>query len=241
MTGAGNSTWLIDGAVPTLIDAGIGTPAHVSAIRRALGARALVRVLVTHHHPDHASGVSALRAAFPSLEACKLPLRGEAGWRALADGDTVPAGDGRVTVVHTPGHAPDHICLWDVERRHLYAGDMVQEGGTVMIPFGRGGSLRDYLRSLERLVRLAPERIFPGHGGVIERPIEVLASYIEHRRMRERQIQACLAEGLTAVEAIVARLYPDLPAALGQPARLTVEAHLEKLREDGDTIPSQLG
>ena len=161
-----------------------------------------------------------------------MPLHGESGWRALADGDTVRAGDGRLTALHTPGHAPDHLCFWDAERRHLYAGDMVQAGTTVMIPFGRGGNLRHYLGSLERLVALRPERIFPGHGAVIDRPVELLTAYLEHRRARERQIVECLENGIRTVDAIVRRLYPSLDPALAQPARLTVEAHLEKLRED---------
>lgn len=234
LTGAaGNNTWLIDGAFPTLVDAGIGTAPHVAAITRALRARALVRVLVTHSHPDHASGVPALRRSWPSLEACKLPLRGEAGWRALADGDTVAAGDAHLTVVHTPGHAPDHICFWDADRRCLYGGDMVVAGSTVMIPFGRGGSLTEYLASLERLAALAPDRIYPGHGDVIERPLDVIGAYLEHRRFRERQILECLGDGVTGVDAIAARLYPNLPDGLRQPARLTVEAHLQKLRDEG--------
>ena len=158
------------------------------------GARSLVRVLVTHGHPDHASGLPALRATWPSLEACKLPLRGESGWRALSDGESVHAGDRVLTVMHTPGHAPDHACFWDGERRHLYTGDMLILGTSVMIPFGRGGSLHDYLRSLERLAELKPERIFPGHGDVIDRPLEVIDGYLEHRQLRERQILECLAD-----------------------------------------------
>ena len=66
-----------------------------------------------------------------------------------------------------------------------------------MIPAGRGGNLRDYLASLERLAALAPARIYPGHGPVIERPVELIGEYLEHRRMRDRQIVACLADGLT--------------------------------------------
>jgi glyoxylase-like metal-dependent hydrolase (beta-lactamase superfamily II) len=110
---------------------------------------------------------------------------------------------------------------------------MVVQGTTVMIPAGRGGDLRAYLASLERLARLKPVRILPGHGPIIDRPLELIAQYVEHRRERERQVLACLADGITDPDAMVARIYPDLSEELRPAARLTVEAHLEKLRHDG--------
>lgn len=224
LTGSGNNTWLIDGGEPALVDAGIGEASHVDAIARALGDRPLRRVLVTHGHGDHASGIPALRARWPAIEAGR--------WPGLADGAIVRAGDVTLTVIHTPGHAPDHICFWDGERRELYAGDMVIEGSTVMIPAGRGGNLRDYLASLERLAALGPARVFPGHGPVIEEPVALIREYIEHRRTRDAQVQACLDAGIVDVGAIVARIYPGLAAELRPAARLTVEAHLEKLRDN---------
>lgn len=232
LTGTGNNTWLLDGRVPTLIDAGVGASAHVDAIARALGGRSLARVLVTHGHADHAAGVPALRARWPALEACKWPVPGETGWRPLAEGERVQAGDDELVVVHTPGHAVDHICFWNAETRDLFIGDMAVQGSTVMIPAGRGGHLGDYLRSLERLADLNPVRMLPGHGVVIDRPLELIAEYIRHRQAREAQVLACLAEGTTDVDAIVSRIYPDVSAAVRPAARLTVEAHLEKIRDD---------
>src|SRR5262245_20863126 len=111
MTGEGNNTWLIDGDEPTLVDAGVGDPAHLDAIARALGGRPLARVVVTHGHADHISGVPALRARWPTIEAAKWILPGESGWRGLDDEARVRAGGGTLIIIHTPGHAPDHLCL----------------------------------------------------------------------------------------------------------------------------------
>ena len=125
LTGRGNNTWLLDGAEPTLIDAGVGVTAHVEAVAAALNGRALTRVLVTHGHPDHASGVPALRARWPALEACKwidakASLDREPGWTSLADQQGIRGGDATLTVVHTPGHALDHVCFWNETTRSLY-------------------------------------------------------------------------------------------------------------------------
>jgi glyoxylase-like metal-dependent hydrolase (beta-lactamase superfamily II) len=233
MTGVGNNTWLIDGEEPTLIDAGVGLVGHVDAVADRLGGRPLARVLVTHGHGDHASGAPALRARWPSVDVHKFIVGGESGWRPLGDGDRVAAGGGVLTVVHTPGHAPDHVCFWDDAGRALFGGDMVLQGTTVMIPAGRGGSMSRYLASLGRLAQLAPRTVYPGHGPVIEQPAELIAEYIRHREMREAQILSCLTEGIVDLDGIVARVYPDLPEAVHAAAKQTIQAHFDKLAEEG--------
>lgn len=156
LTGPGNNTYLLDGVEPTLIDAGVGKPEHLDAIAAHLGGRALSRVLVTHGHPDHASGVPALRERWPGLEACKWFDSPEPGWVPLLDNERVRAGDSWLTVVHTPGHAADHVCFWQPDARDLFCGDMMTATTTILVPpASRGGNLRAYLASLQRLADLA--------------------------------------------------------------------------------------
>ena len=80
---------------------------------------------------------------------------------------------------------------------------------------------------------MEPRKQVPGHGPIVDKPLALIAQYIEHRRARELQVIECLREGLTDVDAIVLRIYPGLSGALRPAARLTVEAHLEKLRDEG--------
>lgn len=233
MTGPGNTTWLLDGAEPTLVDAGVGAASHVDAVARALEGRALCRVIVTHGHADHASGVPALRARWPSIAAHKwIAGTDAANWTPLRNGESLRAGDHLLEIIHTPGHAADHVCLWSADTREVFTGDLLVLGSTVMIPAGRGGSLRQYLDSLARVDALDPARAFPGHGPIIEHPRALIAEYIAHRRQREQQVLSALASGITTTDEIVNQIYPNLADALKNAARMTIEAHLEKIRED---------
>lgn len=237
MTGTGNWTWLIPGRIPTLIDAGTGEAAHLAALTNALGQSTLAQVLVTHAHTDHASGVPAIAARMPSARFRKMlwperDAKWPAAYESLSDGDVVQAGDEMLTVVHTPGHAPDHLCFWDEPTRSLFCGDLAVKGTTVWIPANLHGDLADYLNSLARVRALAPARLLPAHGPIIENPDEVLRGYIEHRREREQQILAAMQQGDSTPEEITARVYRGLKAQLLPMAREGVVAHLVKLERE---------
>lgn len=225
----GNNTWLIDGASPLLVDAGVGEPSHIAALQHALGGRPLARVFLTHAHPDHAGGVPRLLDTWPGVEVVD-------GSRVLQGRATLPAGDGAVEIVPTPGHSPDHACLWDAGSRALFAGDLMVKGGTIMIAASSGGSLREYLASLARVRALSPARVYPGHGPVIEDGIAIIDEYVAHREGRERQVLALLERGASTVGAIAAAIYPDLDPALSGAAHETVLAHLVKLEEEGKAV-----
>lgn len=237
MTGSGNWTYLVVGARPLLIDAGVGASAHLDAIAVHL-ADGPEHVIVTHAHPDHASGVEAIARRWPRTVFSKFPWIERDGhhavtWHALEDGTVVPAGDDSLDVVHTPGHAPDHICLWHASTRTLFGGDLLVRGTTVVIPASAGGSVSAYLRSLERVLALEPSRVLPAHGPAIDDPATLIRGYIEHRHDRERQVMAALRSGDLTVEAITNRIYVGLSEALRAMAQESVLAHLVKLEHDG--------
>jgi glyoxylase-like metal-dependent hydrolase (beta-lactamase superfamily II) len=238
MTGSGNWTWLIPGQVPTLIDAGTGEPQYLTALDEALDGAALAQVLITHAHTDHASGAPAIARRMPQARFRKMlwPER-DAKWpvayEPLTDGELVHAGDTTIAVVHTPGHAPDHLSFWHEETRTLFCGDLAVKGTTVWIPANLQGDLAAYLASLERVLALAPERLMPAHGPIIDDPDSVLRSYIEHRLEREQQILDAMRQGDSSPDEIVARVYRGLKQELLPMAREGVIAHLVKLQQEG--------
>lgn len=240
MTGSGNHTYLLLGRVPTLIDAGVGAPAHLDAVDAELGHAGvpLAQVLVTHAHPDHASGAAAVSARWPAAVLRKLPWDGEdrrygVAWQALGPDEEIPAGDVVLRTVHTPGHAPDHVCFWHQESRTLFGGDLLIAGGSVAIPGTRGGDLRAYLRSLEIVAALNPARILPAHGPAIEDPAPLIRRYSSHRAERERAVLRALATQKRTVPEIVDLVYGELDRRIRPAAEETVHAHLAKLLAEG--------
>ena len=234
-TGEGNWTYLIDGEMPVLIDAGVGNASHLEAIDAAVGSRQF-HLVVTHAHSDHISGAPAIRERWPATRLSKMPWLErdrDLPWQPLADGDRVATGAGELQVIHTPGHAPDHVCLWHEESRTVFVGDMLVKGTTVMIPASHRGSLADYLRSLDRLLALGAVRALPAHGPVIDDPEALIRHYIEHRAQRESQVREALDEGAGTIDQLLARIYPGLQPALEPMARESLLAHLIKLEDEG--------
>ena len=226
----GNNTYLLTGAVPTLIDAGVGEPAHVEAVATALGHAALAQILITHSHPDHARGVPALIGRWPGASVRNLAPD------TCLDGESVAAGDSVLRALHTPGHAPDHFCFLDEATRDVYCGDLARRGGTIVIPASAGGSLVQYLASLRRIRALQPRRLLPGHGPVVDDPVRLIDGYLAHRVEREAQVLGALRSGPTSVDALVQRIYTNLHPTVVRAAADSVLAHLIKLRDEGRVV-----
>jgi glyoxylase-like metal-dependent hydrolase (beta-lactamase superfamily II) len=241
MTGHGNNTYLLIGSNgrAALIDAGVGHPRHLADISSELarhGAR-LERLLVTHGHADHSGGAPALVAAHPGIRPQKYPWPGvdeqAVIWQPLADGDAIDIGGDELTALHTPGHSPDHFIFWHAASRTAFTGDLVVAGSSVMIHTSGGGRLGQYMASLERVLGLDVARLLPAHGTEVTAPGPLLQGYLDHRRMRERQVIEALAAGFATVEGIAESIYHGLDPALLPAARENVRAHLEKLKTDG--------
>ena len=84
----------------------------------------------------------------------------------LTDGDKIDLGDSTLRVIHTPGHTPGSICLYEAQSKSLFSGDTVFPYGSVGRTDLPGGSSRNLIRSISRLVTLDVSVLYPGHGEV---------------------------------------------------------------------------
>jgi endoribonuclease LACTB2 len=241
-TGPGTNCYLVgmDGPAPLLIDTGIGLPVWADLLREHLaetGAPPLARCLMTHGHGDHVGGVADVQRLCPGIPFHKHAWPGKdervpVPLQPIADGDVIRGPGYTLRAVHSPGHAPDHICFYLEEERALFTGDVILGVGTTVIPRD-GGDLGQYLDTLRRLQTLDLARIYPGHGPVILEPQEKIAFYLEHRLERERQILAELAGGPRDVMTMVRSIYREYPPNLYPAAAQSVTAHLDKLEREG--------
>jgi glyoxylase-like metal-dependent hydrolase (beta-lactamase superfamily II) len=215
MTLEGTNTYVVGRDPAVVIDPGPDLPDHIEAVRAAAEARGGIgAVLLTHSHGDHDEGVGSLGAE-PSRP---------------ADGEIV----GGLEAIATPGHAEDHLCFLLRDQGACFTGDLILgEGSTIVGPREMGGSLLDYMRSLERLRQLDLTVLYPGHGPEIQDPGAKIEEYVEHRMMRERRLVAALERGERSRSALLDEVWDDVPAELRGAAAVAMQAHLEKLETEG--------
>jgi len=238
MTGPGTNTYLVGMDRCVVIDPGPQDPIHVEQVL-AQSAGRIDAVLVTHTHPDHSPAAQALaRASGAAILGRPAPVHGHqdvtfAPTRVLQDGDVVPVGDVRLRVLHTPGHASNHLCYLLEGQDLLFTGDHLMQGSTVVIA-PPDGDMRQYLDSLERLKGERIRRIAPGHGEVIEDAQREIERLIAHRLRREAKVFLHLKQaGSASVAQLVQRVYDDVDVRMHPVARLSLLAHLLKLEVEG--------
>ena len=197
----------------------------------------LEAVLVTHHHPDHCGGVGLLAQRFGAKVAAhpetarrlegRFPIE-----QTLAGGELLDLGDSRWEALHTPGHAPGHLCLRNTGTGDLLSGDLIAGAGSVMID-PQEGDMEAYLAALERLAALELRVLFPAHGPPVASAQRQVQAYLRHRRWRESRILSVLGAQPITLAQIVQAAYDDVDPQLHDLAERTTLAHLIKLQREG--------
>ena len=244
----GTGTYIVGRGNVAVIDPGPADAAHIGAIIDATRGERITHMLVTHTHNDHSPGCALLR------EACDAPTyaygphgagKHEQGVAVEEGGDMefapdrrvrhgdVIAGDGwSMECVYTPGHTSNHICYGLREERALFTGDHVM-GWSTSIVSPPDGDMGHYMESLDLLLRRDDAVYWPTHGPAIPAPKPHVEAFIEHRRGRERQIEACLAQGVRRIADMVPTMYADLPAFMHPAAARSVFAAMIHMAERG--------
>lgn len=191
------SAYMVDGL---MVDTGCAYTAN--DLLRALDGIPLAHIFNTHSHEDHIGANGPLQRERSTLDILAHPLalpilarpremqplhpyrRLYWGWPEPSSGkpvshhETIETEHHRFRVIHTPGHSPDHLCLYEPDRGWLFTGDLFVGG--------RERALRaDYdiwqiIDSLKHVVELPLNWIFPGSARVRENPKENLDSKISY-------------------------------------------------------------
>ena len=241
MTLTGTNTYLVgdDAGHLAVIDPGPDDlPSHLDAILNTIARleKTVTTVIVTHRHLDH------LPAAMPLCRATGATLVGHVDLPGVERGvsDNQPVFDSLVALV-TPGHTRDSVCLWNAASGELFTGDLVLGTGTAVLD-DAPGALADYMASLQRLLKLPPRTIYPGHGPIVDDGVRKLTEYIEHRQMRLHQVvDALRSAGAASADELAAAIYADVPAHLLPMAARNVRANLDMLASQDRAEPVDSG
>jgi glyoxylase-like metal-dependent hydrolase (beta-lactamase superfamily II) len=243
----GTNSYIVGRGHVAIIDPGPDDSAHVAALLSAVAGETVSHIVLTHTHRDHTGALAALRQATGAAtvgggphrparapragESMRLDAAGDANFHpdiALADDQTIAGETWQLDAVATPGHTANHLALALDDGRTLFSGDHVMGWSTTIVA-PPDGAMRDYIKSLDKLVARPEPRYLPGHGGPIENAHSYIRALKQHRRMREAAIYARLVAGDRTIPEIVTVIYRDTDPRLHRAAGLSVLAHLEDL------------
>ena len=246
MTGPGTNSYVVGDPDSgyLVIDPGPDDPEHVELLWRATGGN-LRMIVCTHSHPDHSPGARRLQGlcahkppvlGLPSAQTARAASE-FAPDRPLADGERlVLSGSAQahtLQVIHTPGHAANHLCLELLEDGLLFSGDHVLNGSTTIVD-PPDGDMTDYLDSLDRLSAACVEHglafILPAHGHVLGSASQAIAQLKAHRLKREAKVIAAMqARPGGTMEEWVELAYDDVPARMWPVAQRSLLAHVQRI------------
>ncbi len=249
MTGPGTNSYLVgDPATGFIaIDPGPADHQHLERLWRATGGD--IRLIVcTHSHPDHSPGAAPLQAMCarrpPILGLPSAPTARAASTfvpdRPLADREVLvlsspdpQAPIHSLQVIHTPGHAANHLCLVLLEDGLLFSGDHILNGSTTVVD-PPDGDMSAYLDSLDRLAAVCAEQvigfILPAHGYVIGQAPDAVAMLKAHRLRREAKIVGVMqAQPGGTLDDWVALAYDDVAPRMWPVAKRSLLAHVQRI------------
>ena len=236
-TGPGTNTYLIGDEEVTVIDPGPALHEHIEVIIQA--SANIKQILLTHTHPDHSPGTRLLQdnIGVPVFALITESSKDQditcTPERILVDGEIIANEYYSIEVIHTPGHASNHLCYLLKDEKLLFTGDHIMDGSTVVIA-PPDGSMQDYIDSLAKLKEYDLNKIAPGHGELIDEPYPVVDWIIKHRFERESKVIDVLKQHNSGdLNTLVKDIYADVDPMLHPVAKWSLESHLVKLMDEG--------
>jgi ribonuclease/clavin/mitogillin len=231
----GTNTYLIgNGPYRILLDTGEGIGEYRTLLETSLkeaGAIGISKVLCTHWHKDHIGGIKQVQdLMFPQSIPIykKLFLKDQTNFLDIYDGQIFKEQGCTLRAITTPGHTLDHVSFYLEEENALFTGDCVLGHGTAIFE-----DLGMLIESLNKLLNNNPDRLYCGHGPVVENGKDKLREYIKHRQDREDSILQLLSCGNLSSRELTKLMYPD---NVIDAAEKIIKLHLDKLVKQGSIV-----
>ena len=244
----GTGVYIVGKTDVAVIDPGPIIPEHLDALKRALDGKRVTHILVTHTHNDHSPAAQPLKewtgaktyaygphGSGKAEDGVKVEEGGDMAFLPdvrVKDGDVIKGNGFTFECVYTPGHTSNHMCFALREEKALFTGDHIMGWSTTVVT-PPDGDMAQYMASVRKLLARDDEILYPTHGAPVTDPKPFLEAYLDHRLDRERQILACIKEGVSTIPEMVARMYVDVDKRLHPAASRSVLAHLIQLTNEG--------
>lgn len=125
-----------------------------------------------------------------------LPSTGE----KLSDGQAIQTQHHCFEVLFTPGHSPDHLCLYEVSQGWLFSGDLFVGGRDRALR--QGCDIWGIIQSLKRIQQLPITTLFPGSARVREQPADEIQAKINYYQRLGEQVLALHERGQSVAEIV---------------------------------------
>jgi len=184
--GYDSNVYLLETEKPILIDTGTGVHNNdtIEKLKQYKVIEKLEKIILTHNHADHSGGAAGLSKelgvdVYAHEQDSKALVDGDGAItgalmfgfsqekldiKLIRDGDAIDCGDTELLVIHTPGHSPGSVSLYDSASKTLFCGDVVFMDGGV----GRwdlpGGNYKKLVQSVQKILKLDIDNFYPGHG-----------------------------------------------------------------------------
>ena len=197
----------------------------------------IIATIYTHRHPDHIGDLSKISKIYQApiwiSEETKKIIPNGMETSVISEGDDFtlngPSGKTSWSVIETSGHCPGHICI--IGESGIVSGDNCVGVGSILVPSGEG-NMGKYIEGLERLKKMKPKMLFPGHGPLVANPDKLLSKYIEHRKNRHNKIFDIVRSGQNNLNKISQLVYLNERGVNLTLAEDQVLAHLKLLIEE---------
>jgi glyoxylase-like metal-dependent hydrolase (beta-lactamase superfamily II) len=246
-TGVTNTYLIVGTQGAAFVDTGWDRPGEGEAridYWKKIGKPPLKGIAVTHRHPPHWGNAPAIQkacgnppiiASFAEKDEIEARMQGAKVDRPVRDGETLSLGNMMLEFIDAPGHTYGSMAVFIRKTGALFTGDTVMGTGSSVVNPGEG-EITLYLQTLDKFLRYDPAVIYPGQGPVVTDPRSKINGLIQHRKEREQQVVALLAQAVSSVDGIVAALYIGLNERLLRLAKNQVTSHLIKLEKEGKVV-----
>jgi glyoxylase-like metal-dependent hydrolase (beta-lactamase superfamily II) len=171
----GNNTYILLTKKPAIIDPSENVDAILNHLKEYIKPEDLEYIILTHYHFDHVFGAPKLKEEtnakimIHELDAKFLSFKPD---KTLKENETLDLGNIKLKVIHTPGHTPGSICLYEPKSKSLFSGDTIFAHGSIGRTDLPGGSSEQLIESIKKICKLNVNVLYPGHDEITDKNVD---------------------------------------------------------------------